>query len=403
MKRFVLHATVGAMCVVSGLASSAGGQVPEGFEVVTLANDLGFHSRASVNERSEVVWSSSFPPDVSTVFMFSDGIIRRIIDEDWYDINPAINTEGMMAWMRGPDWNPPFDVMTYKDGIISAIPDAPPTFEPPAINASGHVVGSDASTGNPRQMELFFYDGDTVQQITHNGLSNQLPTMNDVDQIVWIRIDFEASPRTEVIMLYSDGNITQVTDETDTSVSPHLNDLGVVTWRHRDGNESEVRTWEGGVTTTVFEDGAAPKINNNGDITFMRWHEGDQHWDIWLYKNDKFHSLPDAGFGAWGPRINDRGEVCWNIWQNDFGDTGVFFMRRIAPKADSDHDCHVDFADFQAFQLCFTGADAGPPGGLLGDCTRSDLDGDGDVDNGDFEAFLGAVTGPGERVPGCEP
>jgi hypothetical protein len=144
-------------------------------------------------------------------------------------------------------------------------------------------------------------------------------------------------------------------------------------------------------------------MNNKGDITFGRWNDKDEHWDIWLYSEEQFYSLPHAGFGGFKPSINDRGEVAYNIWQNDFGDTGVFLLRRIAPPGDMDHDCRIDFSDFGKFQLCFTGPDQGPPGGLLGDCTRSDLDGDGDVDKRDFDAFLSAVTGPAEMVPGCEP
>ncbi len=35
----------------------ASDQIPEGCEVVVLANDLGIHSRPEINNRSEVVWS----------------------------------------------------------------------------------------------------------------------------------------------------------------------------------------------------------------------------------------------------------------------------------------------------------------------------------------------------------
>jgi hypothetical protein len=121
-----------------------------------------------------------------------------------------------------------------------------------------------------------------------------------------------------------------------------------------------------------------------------------------LYKDGVFYQLPDMGFWSAGSDINDRGEVAWR-GVDDYGDTAIFMLRRIAPPGDMDHDCHVDFADFQAFQLCFTGADNRPPGGLLGDCTPFDLDDDDDVDYADFEAFLLAFTGADAVVPDCEP
>ncbi len=88
MTRFVLHATVGAWWVASGLASSADGQVPEGFEVVRLTNEQMIHSRPSINNASEVVWSASNPPNISNIFEFADGWIRQVTDDTngWEDL-----------------------------------------------------------------------------------------------------------------------------------------------------------------------------------------------------------------------------------------------------------------------------------------------------------------------------
>lgn len=58
---------------------------------------------------------------------------------------------------------------------------------------------------------------------------------------------------------------------------------------------------------------------------------------------------------------------------------------------DHDDDGDVDFADFQAFQVCFSGT------GVTFDepaCALADLDADGDVDLGDFKRFQLAITGP---------
>ena len=147
----------------------------------------------------------------------------------------------------------------------------------------------------------------------------------------------------------------------------------------------------------------APRINNQGDITFAQWNESDQKWETWLYKNKQFFRLPDFDHWCAGGRINDLGEVVWKGLHDTTGASALFLLRRIAPKGDFNHDCHIDMYDLSSFQSCFTGSDIGPPNGFLADCTRGDFDEDGDIDLDDVGGFAQAFTGPDTMAKDCQP
>ncbi len=67
---------------------------------------------------------------------------------------------------------------------------------------------------------------------------------------------------------------------------------------------------------------------------------------------------------------------------------------------DFDLDCDVDLDDYRVFQVCVTGANAGPPGA---GCAAMDRDGDGDVDVADGAFFVPCQSPPGfDADPACE-
>ncbi len=377
------------------------GQVPEGFEVVRLTNEQMIHSRPNINNASEVVWSASNPPNISNIFQFADGWIRQVTNETWYDLRPVNNDTGSITWLRGPNWEIPFDVIVDDGSGASPIPGAPTAISSVDINDSGHVVLThNFRDDSPMPMEIFLYDGNEVRQISNNGLSNQSPRINNFDWITWTSKDLDASPSTRKVMLYRQGQVIDLTDGTGERGVPDVNDLGQVVWG---SGMFGIELWENGKITTITPDGRVPRVNNLGYISFARWDDELEKWDVILYRDGKFLRLPAEGLWGTDSDINDRGEVSFRVFDDRTGYTDIFLMRRIAPKGDFDHDCHVDLRDFRIMQLCFTGPDAGPPGGLLGPCQRADFDDDKDVDYDDFAAFFATVTGPGETLPDCQP
>lgn len=383
------------------IASSAVAQVPDGYEVVVLANDLGIHSRPDINNRGDVVWSSSFPIDESDVWLFSDGIIQKISEPESYDVNPAINNNGVVAWRRCESFfAEACELVTWQDGEITHIP-APVTIDRTLdINDAGDIVFEHDFLETANHVELFLYDGETVEQITDNGFSNQVPRMNSEGDIAWVKFDFSVSPWQSHIMLRSNESTAQLTKEKGMRSPVDINDSDQVIWFD---DEIGIVLWEGGDSSVVTNDGANPRINDAGDVIFMRWNEATSKWDTWCYFGGEFFRTSDGVGSSAGGTIGNTGDACWREFINDFGDTGIKMFRRIPPDGDLDGDCDVDFGDFRALQGCFTG-DQGPPGReLLGNCTPGDFDSDGDVDRDDFAAFVFAYTGPEEFVKDCEP
>ncbi|MCH8966669.1 MAG: hypothetical protein IID43_03245, partial [Planctomycetes bacterium] len=102
MKQPHVLISMAASAFACAFAPFAVAQVPEGYEVVVLANDLGVHQRPGINNRSEVVWSSSFCP-TANIYLYSEGRIRQISDGTMNDHWPDLNNVGMLAWQRGDD------------------------------------------------------------------------------------------------------------------------------------------------------------------------------------------------------------------------------------------------------------------------------------------------------------
>lgn len=389
------------LAVLLTCTTPSAGQVPEGMEVLVLAKDLGIHSRPDMNDQSEVVWSSSFPIEESDVWLFSGGIVQKISEPGSYDINPAINNNGVVAWMRCESWfAEACEVVTWENGVITHIP-TPVTVDGSLdINDAGHIVFSHDFSESFAHVELFLYDGQTVEQITDNGLSNQSPRTNDAGAIAWVKADFSVSPWQSHIMLRSGESIVQLTQEEAQRGPVDLNDVEQVVW-YEPGQE--IVLWQAGETKVLTDDGRNARINNSGDVIFMRWNDATVRWDTWLHLDGEFLLVSDGVGSSAGGAINDTQNASWREIVNDFGDTGILILRRIGPKGDFDHDCHVDWFDFMIFQRCFAQDTQTPTGEPLAVCARADFDDDGDVDRDDFAAFENVYTGPEESLEKCEP
>lgn len=105
-------------------------------------------------------------------------------------------------------------------------------------------------------------------------------------------------------------------------------------------------------------------------------------------------------FGQWTLRVADH----------EPGDTGtlISWALHIPPQepcdcggdGDFNGDANTDFADFAAFQRCFTGSDVGPP--PIG-CQLFNFDCDWDVDLDDFAEFMNWFGAPQGRSTGQNP
>jgi hypothetical protein len=367
------------------------------------------HSRPDINNRSEIMWSESYPPLVSDIYLFSRGIVQKLTDDSYYDVAARINDHGDYAYLIARDYFGNSDIAWHLGGKFTIHDSFNSPNAHPDINNSGQVVWDETFTSDASDQRVFFFNGQQVQQITFNGICNHAPRLNNLGEIVISATNTNLPSGASAILLFAEGVVTPLTSVNKLRAGPINNDHGQIVWSEADldGLNDKIMLWEDGVASPFVQgnDVVGASIGNNGDITYLAWDEPLRLYEQVLFRASEkvFYHLPDLGLshGAWAA-INDCGELAWLARPLNDGDTVVLVLRRIAPNGDFNHDCRIDAYDFSILENCFTGPDAGPADGLLADCTRADFDDDGDVDETDVSAFLGAAGGPAAPVPDCQ-
>jgi hypothetical protein len=148
--------------------------------------------------------------------------------------------------------------------------------------------------------------------------------------------------------------------------------------------------WHDGVTTNIADWGRNPRINDNGEIFFIRWHEDVDTWHTWLYRDGEFLQLTtDDSIWHVDGDLNNDGEAVWP--SGGFPNNDVYYMRRIRT-GDSEFDGDIDHDDLAKLVDCMTGpmwverTDPGPEDSLC-ECRFLDINHDGSVDLRDYAIF----------------
>ncbi len=390
------------------LAGVAAGQVPDGYEMLRLTEFGGSYSRPDLNNRGEMIWADSHPPDVSNIMLFSRGIVRQLTDDTYYDIQPRINDHGDYTHLIAEDFFGVVDVTWNIAGQTTVYDAMNAANAHPDINNAGQIVWDDKFSDNASDQPVFLFNGKSVQQISDNGLCNHTPRINNSGQIVFDVTDIKQVGGPSTMVLFEDGVLIPLTDNEKARAGISINDTGQIIWSESNlnGSNRRIMLWEDGIAS-VFEDGevVGAELGNNGDVAYLEWNETLSLHEMRYYRSsDKaFFQLPSLGMShsAWAG-MNECGELVWRARDVDSGQRTLLMVRRIGPQGDFDHDCRIDARDYAILEHCYTGSDAGPADGLLADCTRADFDGDCDVDQDDVAAFNLAVTGPSSAVPDCE-
>ena len=324
---------------------SANAQIPPGYEIVTVtANEyLEFFPR--INNRGQIVFTAWLDwPNRATqeIFLYDNGRLIRITDDNIQDAVPDINDDGTIVWSRGigpinpSTGEPTVEIVMWENGQLTRLTDNSVQDIGPAINNLGHVVWDidhPVRACGGYLKDIFMYDGTQVVQITHDALThfveNQSPEINDLDQIVWTRYDFCNPPPphnfASKIMMYSGGKTTELTSGQLVPQGPDINNVGQVAWNFRDPATGEdiIELWESGFTTTVAEDAINPAINDRGEIAFQRSDNVTRVWNAWLYRFGRSYQLTDDARDDNVPDINNRGEVTWSSGRFPVGDIRV--------------------------------------------------------------------------------
>ena len=242
-------------------------------------------------------------------------------------------------------------------------------------------------------MDLFWYDGEQIRRFTTDGerenLANQSPVINDRGEIVWTRYDFCPDPWESKIMFRSpDGNVKELTRPGMLEPQiPSINNRSQASWHFvtEQNRRGTIVIWEAGNISPVTDWGRNSRLNDLGDISFNRWHDDSQTWQVWLYRKKQILQLSDDPFWNRDGDINNAGEVAWRSGDTQTSD--IRYMRRF-PSGDLNCDGSLDLTDVEPFILALIDPDEYPKQYPACDLMLGDVNADGSVDLVDVEPFI---------------
>jgi len=378
----------GLLVLLAGRQACA--QIPEGFEVVQSTQEPQFYDGVPrMNNCGTVVFATRLGDSWADadVFAYDNGRTTRVTSNGDRDVGPDIGDNEAIIWGRGVGEGAARELIRLRGGVEEVISDDRSESSGRSMNNIGGVVWNDWPILGCRDSDadIMYFDDDTTRRITFGGASNQGPQLNDHGQIVWTRRNFCVDPWESDIMMYADGVVMQLTDGQLEPNVPHLNNGGQVVW----GGPEGIELWEDGITRQITDWGRNPRINERGDIGFIRWHEDLDTWHAWLYLEGTFHQLSSDTIWNVVGDINDFGEVVWHAGLFPIND--VYFMRRIRT-GDSEFDGDIDHDDLAKLVDCMTGpmwverTNPGPEDSLC-ECRFLDINHDGSVDLRDYALF----------------
>jgi len=172
-------------------------RIPEGFEIVELTPgwEARMRRRPRINNCGQIVVhigteTSSWNAEI---YLYDNGLLTQLTDNDLVDVFPVINDEGTIVWIRGYDGWGGGEVWILDDTSTWYISDGIDA----NINNLGHVSWK-LHTPEPCDLseykcDIYWYDGNTIEEIADDGYSNQSPSINDGDQIAWTQYTFRNS------------------------------------------------------------------------------------------------------------------------------------------------------------------------------------------------------------------
>jgi hypothetical protein len=392
------------IALLAGLASAAPAlpdevNVPPGYEVVRLTDDEWWDIRPRINNLGHVVWHKWIVDSYGSEIFLYDGVrIRQITDNDVIDSFADINDHGVMVWGRrtkpdlGDDGN---EIVVFDGQAERVITDNMHYDGGSKVNNLGHIVWQQRTPGRCPTYRLMFWDGRETRILVDDGYGNQVPEINDFDQIAWTRYDDCVNPWKGMIRYYTGREIINITDGTRQDQNVTLNNVGLVGY-DAPPPENGIRTWTHGREGLLVDWAAFGTVNASGAWAISRWHQELEVWQVWLWDNGP-ERLTDSTLTEGGGQINDCGEVAWERHERSQWD--VMLLRVIS--GDADHDGKVTRDDFAAgFGSGITGPRRGIP---FCEGPSADMDRDGDVDLHDFALMQAADVLPEHfiRVAEC--
>jgi len=347
-----------SLLVVVVVAGAALGQVPRGYELSLIYDDDSFNYTAQMNNHGQIVfsvWDDGGNTDETEIYLYDNGDVIPLTSDHVYDRTPDINDAGQIVWARAVDGpGTPPQIVLWEDGVLTQLTDSVQENHGPRINNLGHVVWKRymGDIGCEERMDIFWYDGNSVQRVTTNGesenLTNQGAVINDSDWIAWTEYDFCPSEWQSRIMLRVEGISMSVSaPETPQPQSPSINTPGDLAWTFQSGwGEKGIQLWSEGTVTTLTEWGGGPLLNDRGDIAFRRFYDNGPigAYEVWLWNGRFWRITSDPHSQGWEnvwnlpTDMNDKGEIAYTSGRPWYYESAVYCMS-LSARALSDEAC----------------------------------------------------------------
>ena len=320
-------------------------QVPPMYQIVTVADWPPEFHNPKMNNHGQIVFVGWYDPSdrrTEEIFLYDHGQLIRLTDDYIQDVGAAINDDGTIVWSRGlgppdpDDGEPLLQIVLWRDGVLTQLTDTAYDECVGSLNNLGHVVWDEQKDEEPAgwSTNIRFYDGYEIHEITNDNSSHRNPVINDDDWIVWTRYNFCVEPWTSDTMLYANGEIAALTEGQTEPTAPAINNHGQVVWHSYNPltGLKEIHLWESGQTTLLTDWGMNARINDHGDVYFIRWHEVGRVYQAWLYLRGTFYQLTDDPFWNVDGDINNAGAATWQ--SGDFPGSDIRYLHPAPPRAE---------------------------------------------------------------------
>lgn len=388
-----------ALLVCLCAAARAEVEIPPGFEIVDVIFSEDQFNRAMMNDCGEIAFSRLLNNDPwkEEIFLYDNGSIRQITDNDVRDTWVEINNHGDLLWGRNvDDVSEPHQVILYRDGVETLIHEDSNWILGMSLNNRGEMVWSTTDYRRcPIPSWIYYFDGNQVQELVYEpAMLDQEPRINDDGWIVWMHTDFcESTPWAGTIQLYREGSIIDLPSAETQVQGAKINNLGQIVW----DAQKDLELWSDGETIRLLDsdDVTVPNIGDSGVVSFSRGDAVLRVRNVWMYdsaaRRPRFYRLTQDQRQTNRSTVNAWGEVAW-LWyrapsRGDFA--GGFCLLRRIRTGDANFDGDIDYRDHKTFAKHITGPVRTD---RLCDQRFQDIDHDGDLDLADFASIQNAFA-----------
>ena len=307
MKRLLSYLFLSTLAVLTAASIS----YSQSFNIIQLTNNSYDDQQADINDNGHVVWHGWDGSDWE-IFKYNGTSTAQLTNNSYNDYYPQISDKyGHVVWY-GYAYGTNADILLYNGAPTNTnITDNPYDSDVhPDINTGGHMVWESVFNLYDANVEIEYYDGNTIKIISANHKSDYMrPHINNAGHVVWYGWDGSDWE----IFYYNGTTITQLTDNSYDDLYPHINNAGHVVWYGWDGSDWEIFYYNGTTITQLtdnsYSDGF-PQISNNGHVV---WHgQNGSDWEIFYYNGTTITQLTDNAYNDYAPSINDNGYVAWH-------------------------------------------------------------------------------------------